>query len=139
MNKEEKHKILKLETKKSLFKSKSIDEIYNTLSDDLKDLDCDLVTPFKIFKALINSIIIVIQKLFKHGYDKKSVLFLVLEKVIEQNIPQDYILAIKSIVKLYFHIYLALLKFNFKEKCNCCCKKKRKDNSRKTQILLSLI
>ena len=29
MNKEEKHKILKLETKKHLFKSKSIDEIYN--------------------------------------------------------------------------------------------------------------
>ena len=52
-----------------------------------------------MFKALINSIIL-IKKLFKHGYDKKSVLFFVLEKVIEQNIPQDYILAIKSIVKL---------------------------------------
>ena len=51
MNEEVKHKILKFETKKRLFKSKSIDEIYNTLSDDLKDLDCDLVTPFKIFKA----------------------------------------------------------------------------------------
>ena len=34
MNGEEKHKILKLKTKKRLFKSKSIDEIYNTLSDD---------------------------------------------------------------------------------------------------------
>ena len=69
MNKKEKHKILKLETKKHLFKSKSIDEIYNTLSDDLKDLDCDLVTPFEIFKALINSIIL-IKKLFKREYDK---------------------------------------------------------------------
>ena len=43
---------------------------------------------------------------------KKSILFFVLEKVIEQNIPQDYILVIKSIVKLlkvkYFDIYLAL-------------------------------
>ena len=57
--------------KKRLFKSKSIDEIYNTLSDDLKYLDFDLVTPFEIFKALRNSIIL-IQKLFKHGYDKKS-------------------------------------------------------------------
>ena len=82
MSEEEKHKILKLETKKRLFKSKSIEEIYNTLSDDLKDLDCDLVTPFEIFKALINSIIL-IQKLFKHGYDKKFVLFFVLGKVIE--------------------------------------------------------
>ena len=36
MNEEKKHKILKLETKKRLFKSKSNDEIYNTLSDDLK-------------------------------------------------------------------------------------------------------
>ena len=36
MNEEEKHKILKLQTKKHLFKSKSIDEIYNTLSDDIK-------------------------------------------------------------------------------------------------------
>ena len=128
MNEEEKHKILKLETKKRLFKSKSINEIYNTLSDDIKDVNFDLVTPFEMFKALINSIIL-IQKLFKHGYDKKSVLFFVLEKVIEQNIPQDYILAIKSIVKLlkvkYFDIYLALLKFNFKEICNCCCKKKK--------------
>ena len=62
-------------------------------------MDFDLVTPFEILKALINSIIL-IQKLFKHGYDKKSVLFFVLEKVIEQNIPQDYIPAIKSIVKL---------------------------------------
>ena len=92
-------------------------------------MDFDLVTSFEMFKALINSIII-IQKLFKHGYDKKSVLFFVLAKVIEQNIPQDYILAIKSIVKLlkvkYFDIYLPLLKFNFKEKCNCCCKKKKK-------------
>ena len=74
-------------------------------------MDCDLVTPFEIFKALINSIIL-IQKLFKHGDDKKSVLFFVLEKVIEQNIPQNYILAIKSMVKLlkvkYFDIYLAL-------------------------------
>ena len=26
----------------------------------------------------------------------------------------------------YFDIYLALLKFNFKEKCNCCCKKEKK-------------
>ena len=82
-----------------------------------------------MFKALINSIIL-IQKLFKHGYDKKSVLFFVLEKVIEQNIPQDHILAMKSIVKplkvKYFDIYLALLKLNFKEKCNCCCKKKKK-------------
>ena len=56
--------------------------------------------------------------------------FFVLEKVIEQNILQDYILAVKSIVKLlkvkYFDIYLAFLKFNFKEKCNCCCKKKKK-------------
>ena len=56
--------------------------------------------------------------------------FFVLEKIIKQNIPQDYIVAIKSIVKLlkvkYFDIYLALLKFNFKEKCNCCCKKKKK-------------
>ena len=115
-----------------MFKSKSIDEIYNSLSDDLKDVNCDLVTPFEIFKALINSIIL-IQKLFKHGYDKKSVLFFVLEKVIEQNIRQDYIIAVKSIVKLlkvkYFNIYLALLKFNFKEKCNCCCKKKKKDNN----------
>ena len=129
MNGEEKHKILKLETKKRLFKSKSIDEIYNTLSDDIKDVDFDSVTPFEMFKAFINYIIL-IQKLFKHGYDKKSVLFFVLEKVIEQNIPQDYILAIKSIVKLlkikYFDIYLALLKFNFKEKYNCCCKKKKK-------------
>ena len=86
-------------------------------------------TPFQMFKALINPIIL-IQKLFKLGYDKKSVLFFLLEKVIEQNIPQDYILAIKSIVKLlkakYFNIYLALLKFNFKEKCNCCCKKKKR-------------
>ena len=81
MNEEEKHKILKLEAKKRLFKSKSIDEIYNILSDDLKDLDCDFITPFEIFKALINSIIL-IQKLFKHGYDKKSVLLFVLEKVI---------------------------------------------------------
>ena len=70
MNEEEKHKILKLETKKRLFKSKSVDKIYNTLSDDIKDMDFDLVTPFEIFKALINSIIL-IQKLFKHGYDKK--------------------------------------------------------------------
>ena len=93
MNEEEKHKILKLETKKRLFKSKSINKIYNTLSDDIKDVDFDLVTPFEMFKALINSIIL-IQKLFKHGYDKKFVLFFVLEKVIEQNIPQDYILAI---------------------------------------------
>ena len=116
MNEEEKHKILKFETKKRLFKSKSIDEIHNTLLDDLKDLDRDLFTPFEMFKALINSIIL-IQKLFKHGYDKKFVLCFVLEKVIEQNIPQDYILAIKPIVKLlkikYFDIYLALLKFNF--------------------------
>ena len=121
-----------------MFKSKSIDEIYNTLSDDIKDGDFDLVTPFKIFKALINSIIL-IQKLFKHGYNKKSVLFFVLEKVIEQNSPQDYILAIKLIVKLlkvkYFDIYLAPLKFNLKKKCNCCCKKKKKD----TKILSSLI
>ena len=109
MNKE-KHKILKLKTKKHLFKSKSIDEIYNTLSDDIKDVDFDLVTPFEIFKALINSIIL-IQKLFKREYDRKSVLFFVLKKIIEQNIPQDYILAIKSIMKLlkvkYFDIYLA--------------------------------
>ena len=82
-----------------MFKSKSIDEIYNTLSDDIKDVDFDLVTPFELFKTLINSIIL-IQKSFKRGYDKKSVLFFVLEKVIKQNIPQDYILAIKSIVKL---------------------------------------
>ena len=38
MNREEKHKILKLETKKRLFKSNSIDEIYNTLLDDIKDV-----------------------------------------------------------------------------------------------------
>ena len=129
MNKEEKHKILKLKTKTRKFKSKAIDEIYNTLSDDLKDLYCDLVTPFEIFKALINYIIL-IQKLFKHGYNKKSVLFFVLEKVIEQNIPHDCNLVIKSIVKLlkvkYFDVYLALLKFNFKEKYNCCCKKKKR-------------
>ena len=56
---EEKHKILKLQTKKRLFKSKSIDEVYNTLSDDLKNLNCDLVTTFEIFKALINSIILI--------------------------------------------------------------------------------
>ena len=128
MNKEKKI-FLKLEMKKRLFKSKSIDEIYITLSDDLKDLDCDLVTPFEIFKALINSIIL-IQKLFKHEFDKKSVLFFVLEKVIEQNIPHDYNLDIKSIVKLLkvkdFDVYLALLKFNFKEKSNCCCKKKKR-------------
>ena len=74
MNGEEKHKILKLETKKRLFKSKSIDEIYNILSDDIKDVDFDLVTPFEMFKALINSIIL-IQNLFKHEYDKKSALF----------------------------------------------------------------
>ena len=53
-----------------------------------------------------------------------------LEKVIEQNIPYDNNLVIKSVVKQlkvkYFDIYLALLKFNFKEKCNCCCKKKKK-------------
>ena len=59
MNKEEKRKILKLETKKRLFKSKSIDEIYNTLLDDIKDVDFDLVTPFEIFKAAINSIILI--------------------------------------------------------------------------------
>ena len=112
-----------------MFKSKSFDKIYNTLPDDPKDLDCDLVTPFEMFKALINSVIL-IQKLFKHGYDKKSVLFFVSEKFIEQNIPQDYNLVIKSIVKLlkvkYFDVYLALLKFNFEETCNCCCKKKKK-------------
>ena len=88
-----------------------------------------MITLFEMFKALINSIIL-IQKLLKYGYDKKSVLFFVSEKVIEQNIPKDYILAIKSIVKLlkvkYFDMYLALLKFNFKEKCNCCCKKKKR-------------
>ena len=59
MNEEEKHKILKPETKKRLFKSKLIDEIYNGLSDDLKDLNCDLVTTFEIFKALINFIILI--------------------------------------------------------------------------------
>ena len=110
-----------------MFKSKSIDEIYNAL--DLKNLDCNLVTLFEIFKALINPSIL-IQKLFKHEYDKKSVLFFVLEKIIEQNIPQHYNLVIKSIVKLlkvkYFDVYLALLKFNFKEKCNRCCKKKKR-------------
>ena len=67
----EKHKILKLETEKRLFKSKSIDEIYNTLSDDIKDVDFDLVTLFETFKALINYIII-IQKLFKHGYEQRN-------------------------------------------------------------------
>ena len=56
MNEEEKHKTLKLETKKRLFKSKSIDEIYNTLSDDKKDVVFDLVTPFEMFKAITNSI-----------------------------------------------------------------------------------
>ena len=75
MNGEEKHKILKLKTKKVLFKSKSIDEIYNTLSDDIKDVDFDLVTLFEMLKALINSIIL-IQKLFKHGYDKNLYYFL---------------------------------------------------------------
>ena len=59
MNEEEKRKILKLEAKKRLFKSKSFDEIYNTLSDDIKDLDCELVTLFEMFKALINSIILI--------------------------------------------------------------------------------
>ena len=97
-----------------MFKIKSIDEIYNTLSDDLKDVNFDLVTLFEIFKVLINSIIL-IKKLSNMDMIKKSVLFFVLEKVIEQNIPQDYILAIKSIVKLlkvkYFDIFLALLKF----------------------------
>ena len=128
MNGEDKAEILKLKTKKRLFKSKTIDEIYNTLSDDSKDSDCDLVSPFEIFKALINSIILV-QKLFKYGYDKKHMLFFVLEKVIEQNIPQDYYHVYMSLVKLlkqkYFDVYLALLKFNFKEKCSCCCKKKK--------------
>ena len=52
MNGEEKHKILKLETKKRLFKSKSIDEIYNTLSDDIKDVDFDLVTAFETFESI---------------------------------------------------------------------------------------
>ena len=66
-----------------MFKSKSNDEIYNTLSDDLKDLDCDFVIPFEIFKELINSIIL-IKKLFKHGYHKKSVLFFVLEKLLNK-------------------------------------------------------
>ena len=41
MNEEEKRKILKLETKKRLFKSKSIDKINNTLSNDIKDVDFD--------------------------------------------------------------------------------------------------
>ena len=88
-----------------------------------------MITAFEIFKALINSIIL-IQKLFKHGYDEKSVLFFVLEKVIEQSIPHDYNLVIKLIVKLlkvkYFDVYLTLLKFNLKKKCNRCCKKKKR-------------
>ena len=129
MNRDEKTKILKLKTKKRFFKSKSIDEIFDTISNDLKNLDCDLVSPFEIFKVLINSILLV-QKLFKYGYDKKYVLFFVLGKVIEKNVPPDYNRIYISIVKVlkekYFDVYLTLLKFNFKEKCNCCCKKKKR-------------
>ena len=71
MKKEEKHKILKLETKKRLFKSKSIDEIYNTLSDDLKCRSRSRKPLLVNFFNSINTISIHknLKKIFSQGMD----------------------------------------------------------------------
>ena len=117
-----------------LFKKKSLSKIYSTLENDLKDLDCDLISPFELFKMLINSIMLV-QKLFTYDYDKKFVLFYIFEKVIEDNVPQKDHHLIFSITKLlkekYFDVYVSLLKYNFKHEC---CFKKRKMIMKRTQF-----